>query len=175
MRYINRVLCVLLMISVYSCATVKSDVYIKESLNISGLRIGIMDISGYESTNASSEVALQLLKLGCNVYERSRIDSLLKEHDLQLSGIINEETAIRFGKIIGLNAIFFGSTSNPTQSRVANFSDNTWYTYTLTFTGRIINVEDGTVIVSGRSNASRGFPDRALSDAIVDFFSVFGK
>jgi len=153
-----------------ACATYKSEVYQNQAIRLSGLRIGVMEISGFNNQNASSEVTTQLLKLGCNVYERNKINILLEEHEFQLSGIVDEETAIRVGKLIGLNAIFVGSVSQPTESRVANMNDNTWLTYTLTFTGRIINVEDGSIIASGKSNASRGYPDRALSDAIVRYF-----
>jgi len=153
-----------------SCISIKPSVYIGKNVDVKKLRIGIVSITGYNSMNAESEISLYLLKLGCEVFERNNIDKILKEQEIQLSGIIDESTAIAIGKMVGVNTIFIGSISAPIESKVANFKDNTWNTFSLTFSGRLISIEDGSIIASGKVNSSRGYPDRALSDAIELFF-----
>lgn len=45
----------------------------------------------------------------CTLVERARIDLVLKEQSLQLTGIVDERTAVRIGKLLGANALFLGA------------------------------------------------------------------
>ena len=57
-------------------------------------------------------VITALVKSGnYTVIERSRLNSLLKEQDLALSGIVTQESAAQAGKVLGVEIAVFGSIS----------------------------------------------------------------
>lgn len=148
----------------------KPTLYVKPDANIQRMSIGIVEISGYESVTAESKVTEQFLIKGFKILERSRIYSILKEQGFQQTGAIDFSTAVEIGKIVGVNAVFIGSVSLPTVSNTANLKDNTWSTYAVTFTGRLISVKTGEILLSGSASGKRGYPNYAMLDAIDKFF-----
>ncbi len=46
---------------------------------------------------------------GLKIVERSRIDSLLREMQLGMAGVVDEESAVQAGKVLGARHIAFGS------------------------------------------------------------------
>ena len=56
-------------------------------------------------------IASELMKKGYEVVERSRIEMILSEQKLRLSGIIDTSTAIRLGEILEVDAIVTGALS----------------------------------------------------------------
>jgi hypothetical protein len=152
------------------CATTSGDVYKTGSFTLENCRIGILSLNGYNISQAEDEVSFHILKAGGIPIEGSNINKIIAEQNFQLSDFVDNDTAVKIGKLIGAKFVIMGSTSEPRFENVANFSDNTWQTCSLTFTARIVDVESAKIIVSGRANASRGYADRALSDAIAKFF-----
>jgi PBP1b-binding outer membrane lipoprotein LpoB len=83
------------------------------------VRIAVMpfDTSAYKGFDENSGLTLadwysaELLKIGYNVVERARVEKLLKEQELQISDMVDYDTAIRVGKILGVQAIVFGSSA----------------------------------------------------------------
>jgi hypothetical protein len=134
------------------------------------MSIGIVEIRGYESATAESKITEQFLMKGIRILERSRIYSILKEQGFQQTGAVDFSTAVEIGKIVGVNAVFIGSVSRPTISNTANLKDNTWSSYTVTFTGRLISVKTGDILLSGSASGKRGYPNYAMLDAIDKFF-----
>lgn len=148
----------------------KTSLYQKPGVNIYSKSIGLVEINGYESQTAEGKIAEQFLLKGIKIVERSRIITILREQGLQYSGAVDISTAVKIGKIIGVDAVFIGNLSQPTVSNTANLKDNTWSSYTITFTGRIIDVETGEILLSGSASGKRGYPNYAMLDAIDKFF-----
>jgi hypothetical protein len=67
--------------------------------------------------------------------ERTLLKEILKEQELQMTGLIDNKTAVRVGKIYGLEAIVVGSSM-----KIVN---------TITISGRIISVKTGEIIATG--------------------------
>jgi curli biogenesis system outer membrane secretion channel CsgG len=63
-------------------------------------------------SQAATELMINAL-LGTNrfrVFERSKLDLLLQEQDFQnISGLVDQATAVKLGKMIGVDAILTGS------------------------------------------------------------------
>lgn len=57
----------------------------------------------------SDAISLHFLKSGFSVIERSRIDLVLKELQIQQSGITGTEDAIRIGKLANVRFVVFGT------------------------------------------------------------------
>ncbi len=158
-----------ILIQFFGCSP-KATLYLKPGANIHNMSIGIVEINGYESATAESKITEQFLLKGIRVLERSRIYSILKEQGFQQTGAVDFSTAVEIGKIVGVNAVFIGSVSRPTISNTANLKDNTWSSYTVTFTGRLISVKTGDILLSGSASGKRGYPNYAMLDAIDKFF-----
>ncbi|GEM_PF-1570507 len=69
--------------------------------------------------------------------ERSQLDALLKEQELQLSGITSAESATEAGKILNVNKVIFGTISN---------YDSEYIKYLLSL--RLVDVEKGSVVAA---------------------------
>jgi len=122
----KQTLSLLMVLSLAACApttTVKK----KESMGIDqpkgmvGLkrRIGVVDFENKTTyganrlgTSASDILITELAKSGkFIVVERDKLDKLMEEQKLGMTGAIDPNTAARVGKILGLNAIVTGSIS----------------------------------------------------------------
>jgi len=57
-----------------------------------------------------------------DLIERDRLDEILKEQRLGRSGLVDENTAARIGKLVGAEAVVFGVLSSATQQRFDKFS-----------------------------------------------------
>lgn len=56
-------------------------------------------------------ITAELMRKGYGVVERSRIETILNEQKMRISGIIDESTAIEIGKILEVDAIVTGALS----------------------------------------------------------------
>ncbi len=143
---------------------------------IQRITIGIVEVTGYESNAAENKVSEQFLIRGVKIVERAKINKILQEHGFNQTGYVDNSTATEIGKIIGVPAIFIGNVSSPSETNTANLRDNTWSSYSVTFTGRIISVKTGEILLSGSASGKRGHPNYAMLDAIDNFFQeVFNK
>ncbi|HVO32922.1 MAG TPA: CsgG/HfaB family protein [Elusimicrobiota bacterium] len=122
----KRITALLALVTIAGCApseTVKQ----KETMTINqpegmvGLkrRIGVVDFQNKSAygqnrlgTSASDILITELAKSGkFIVVERDKIDQILAEQKLDMTGAIDPNTAAKVGKILGLNAIVTGSIS----------------------------------------------------------------
>ena len=72
----------------------------------------IQFLSSYNPGNAvADEFVFQFLSRGIKVIERSRIESVLKEHNLWKSGNIDPATIKEMGKILGVDALIMGTVT----------------------------------------------------------------
>ncbi len=74
-------------------------------------RIAVLDFNGPRNAGASiaSQFTNRLWKTQYfKIMERRELERILEEHALQMSGIINDSTAVEFGKILGVDALIIG-------------------------------------------------------------------
>ncbi len=122
----------MLLLSVLStaigCTTYVTTEYIipaKETEVIKYNKIAVMDFTGRKGDNYRSEfeALLQNLKFkGSPIYEimdRANIETILNEQAFQLSGIVDDETAVRIGKLVGVDAIWTGNVEEKTDQIVS--------------------------------------------------------
>jgi len=64
-------------------------------------------------TSVSEKIIHELVKRGkLKVVERTRIDKIIKELKLELSGLINTDKAVKIGKLLAVDALITGSINN---------------------------------------------------------------
>lgn len=143
--------------------------YSKPSFSLSGTSIGIVQVNGYAPHQVEPEIVSYLMSRNVNVVERTQLSSILSEQGIQLLGLTKQQ-AVEIGKITGLRYLLIGNLSTPSVVRVAHWGDNTWETWTTTFTCRVVDAQSGEVVMSGSSTGKRGYPNYAISDAIKNFF-----
>ncbi len=128
----------------------------------------------YPGNNVSEQFIAKLVQNGYyTVIERSKIDDILKEQSLSLSGLVNEEQVVQVGNMIGAQALITGSGSYSVKD------EGEWEKYTKTkknkegkkvkvekerfnitrhvnaqITFRIIDVSTGSVIASKTNKSS---------------------
>lgn len=64
-----------------------------------------------EAGRAASDLAVARLSQGgvFEVVERSQIERILREQAMQLEGVVNDQTAVRVGNLLGVDAMVYGS------------------------------------------------------------------
>jgi hypothetical protein len=147
-----------------------TDIIVKPNVVIPSLKIGIISITGPNSELAESKITMNFMRHGCQVVERSQINSILKEQAFQLSGLVDEENAIKAGKLAGVNAIFIGAIN----LSGAVFGDPKAPS-DLIFTGRLIDVNSGEIIVIGSAKFHNKFgiiTNKPIDYTIDDYFTV---
>lgn len=82
-------------------------------------RIGIMafsnawaDLNGVENLFAK-----YLIRNGFKVVERAQLESILKEHNISVSGYLAPETTREIGRILGVDVLLIGEVSSYTPAR----------------------------------------------------------
>ncbi|MGA2090234.1 MAG: GNA1162 family protein [Endomicrobiales bacterium] len=146
-------LCVTLFTS--SCGTQQS-IIVKPGFDFSTIkRVAVLNFDDAPSFPNSGAVPAELftkylLKTGFSVIERTQIDSILKEHQLFLSGIIDPTQVKEFGKIAGVDAIIVGSISEYVPEQ--NLYEGDYQRFIAAQVGltcRMISVETGEVLWVG--------------------------
>lgn len=135
-----------------------------------GKKVAIVKVSGYEPDITEGAIMSYLMEAGVEVFDRMSINKVLDEQKFQISGLVDESTAVEVGKVTGVQYVLVASTSNPAVTNRANWKDNTWSTYSLSFTCKLIEVETSRVVMVGSSSANRGFPNKAVEEAVKKFF-----
>ena len=121
-RYISArncftLLIIILMLSLLSCgSTSKVWLHQKESFRDSSVAIVGLDMRESMSSKQLSTVSNQIsdgivvyfLQSGFKVIERSRLDVLSKETELQRSGVLSLENAIKLGHIANVQYVIYG-------------------------------------------------------------------
>lgn len=99
----------------------------------------------------SDNIALELMKLGFEVIERSSLDNVLSEQKLQMSGLADPTAAAKIGKILGIDAVVLGNvtTSQKVQTSMGFMgvgADVTTTSVVSNATMKIVGVEQGKVL-----------------------------
>lgn len=77
------------------------------------------DVSGYDGqrmdkvsgTALADRYTIELMRAGYDVLERQRLEAILKEHALGMTGLTDPKTSIKIGNILGVQGFVFGSVS----------------------------------------------------------------
>ncbi len=81
-------------------------------IDVGGIkRIAIMDFRGPENSgsNAAAVFASKLFETGFyTIVERSELQKILEEHALSLSGVVDPETAVQAGNVLGVQGVIVG-------------------------------------------------------------------
>lgn len=95
--------------------TVISPTYDFNAMN----RIGVMAFqNSYASMQGVENLfAKYLINAGFKVVERARLESVLREHHISVSGYLSPETTREIGKILGVDALLIGEVSSYTPAR----------------------------------------------------------
>ena len=115
---------------------------------------------GRNSANAvSGFVTTELAKNGkYRVLERSKLKSIIDEQDLQISGLVDQDTAIKVGKMLGADAVVVGAVTQYEMDKTQIYIHMIPIVskeYTVGATVRMIDVKNGEIIyahsASGKS------------------------
>lgn len=104
---------IFLVLSFFGCTRLHYG--IKKDYDFSRInRIAVMGIEDYPGFKGSGEaitaqVILRLIERDYDVIERTKIETLLQEHKLVLSGVLNTDTVDKIGEIAGVSAIITGT------------------------------------------------------------------
>ena len=87
------------------------------------------------------------------VYDRSKLDAILQEQGFQhFSGLVDQTTAVKLGKMIGVDSILTGSITNISFKEIGIFQIGPSmigpYSVTVVMTIRIIDVTTGEILFS---------------------------
>jgi len=110
--------------------------------------IAVLDLKG-ESLSASdlelisSRLRVELVKTQAfNLVERQKMNDLLKEQGLQISGIVSDENIVKAGKLLGVQQMAAGSVG-----KIGSL-------YTINI--RLIDVQSGKILKSASADNSKG-------------------
>lgn len=99
----------------------------------------------------SDNVALELMNLGFQVIERQSIGKVLSEQKLQMSGLVDASTAVKIGKMIGVDAVVLGNVTTVQRTEMKQDTRNARSVVTITIvsnaTMRVVGVERGNVLM----------------------------
>ncbi len=117
---------------------------------------------------ASDMLSTELVKTGkFSMMERDRISAVLKEQNLGASGLLDPRTAVKIGKLIGVEYIVTGAVTEYGQSQTGGGGGGVRVGkkgYHATVDVRLVNAATGEIV----------FADSASNNKSTTSFSVFG-
>lgn len=173
--------------------------------NIDQEEITVLPFSGWQSNNSreirefhdilTDKIVTRIIKSHrFKVIDRENLNNIIREQNLQLSGIINERTAVQAGKLIGVDKFITGSfTRNSTEYNKAEYGKNSqgknvkisdaYYTAEINASIKLLDVETAMYIEAieavgtGRGkdarNALLNALDRVADNVITGFEEYF--
>lgn len=118
------------------------------------LVLAVLDIEGSEKLqgkvdlNPSDMLTTALVKSGrFQMVERDKIDRVIKEQNFQMSDLVDNSKAIEVGKLLGAEAVVFGSITSVSQTKIDKFA----YDVIKTEVGidvRVVGTETGKILIS---------------------------
>ena len=115
----KKILCLVLpcLLAFWGCTpkTVISKTYDFDQMN----RIGVM---GFTNTwpamqGVENLFAKYLIESGFKVVERAQLESVLREHNISVSGYLSPETTRKIGEILGVDVLLIGEVTSYTPTR----------------------------------------------------------
>ena len=154
MIYLKFVLSLLLLLS---CTT---SAFSQQEMRIAVLNFENRSSSGGNkySLKAADLMMTELAKGGAfTVIERQRLDAVMREQDFQNSGNVDPQTAVRIGKMLGVDAIVLGTIEKlGTGKQTTRVGDSTITNYNsqVEVNIRAVSVQTGAILFSDSEEAS---------------------
>ncbi len=137
----------------------------------------IQYLSSYDPGSAiADEFVFQFLRRGVRVIERSRIESVLKEHRLWKSGNIDPATIKEMGRLLGVDVLIMGTVTKyiPDKKKRIYIRDNNGEVQEEIFlveaevgiSARMVDVVTGEVIWAGSYEYDSFYVDAAIRQAV---------
>lgn len=112
----------------------------------------------------SDQLSICFMKLGYTVVERTQLQALLKELNIEVSGFMKQSDIIRIGKLLQIDAIIMGSLE---------YDNSGGYWWLRSGSMRMIDVTTGELVMSIYSNAYNKEIEYVVDD-IVDLIKEKG-
>lgn len=95
-----------------------------------------------DSFALTNEFIRELINLGrFEIVERARLDRVLEEQLLNVSGVVDDRVLIKIGRILGADAVFVGFV----------YHDRRWFKWYSVVSVRLVDLRTGRVVWAGRS------------------------
>lgn len=101
----------------------RTDIVIKPDYDFQKIRrVALLGFEDFPQMPKSGRAVASLfekalLKANYHVVERRRIDEILDEHSLEISGAVNPDTAKEIGLLLGVDALIFGDITTYTPQK----------------------------------------------------------
>ena len=121
-------------------------------------RIGIMSFSNTLSGMQGVEnlFAKYLIQSGYKVVERAQLESILREHNISVSGYLSPETTREIGRILGVDVLLIGEVSSFTPARTEQTMTSSRRTETRPVVRQdVMQMPDGTYVGYTRNVGTR--------------------
>lgn len=156
------------------------DVHKKQGVDLGRYeRIAVLPFSSpflQAGIEAADLVALELLKKGYSVIERSAIDKILREQGFGLTGAVDLQTAAEIGRILGVQCFVIGSvgTYKTTQRFLGSIQV---LESSSSVAVKMIDVKDAAIIwmAGGSYTVDGNNPAVPLKEVITEMFKKFLK
>lgn len=145
----KKILCLVLpcLLAFWGCTpkTVISKTYDFDQMN----RIGVM---GFTNTwpamqGVENLFAKYLIESGFKVVERAQLESVLREHNISVSGYLSPDTTREIGRILGVDVLLIGEVSSYTPARTELTMTATRRTESRpVYTQDVMQLPDGTLV-----------------------------
>lgn len=112
-------------------------------------RIGVMAFTNTRPALQGVEnlFAKYLISAGFKVVERAQLESVLKEHNISVSGYLSPETTREIGKILGVDVLLIGEVSSYSPARTELTLTSTRRTESRpVYTQDVMQLPDGTYV-----------------------------
>lgn len=112
-------------------------------------RIGVMSFTNSWAAMQGVEnlFAKYLISSGFKVVERAQLESVLKEHNISVSGYLSPETTREIGKILGVDVLLIGEVSSYVPARTELTLTSTRRTESRpVYTQDVMQLPDGTYV-----------------------------
>jgi curli biogenesis system outer membrane secretion channel CsgG len=149
----------LIVISIFltGCATVK--VSIKPDIDITRVRRVAVLPFGPNGT-VSDMFTTELIGIGkFDVIERGQLDKVLEEYRLNLSGVLDEKTRKKLGKLLGIDALFLGSAVvyEKPFATASQYSAVAGVAYETVINIRLVDIETGAILLSCSASGKKQY------------------
>jgi len=106
---------ILLLMSCASTSQISIRVIKPAAISLPGVhKIAVVDFRGPENSGGQIATLLQSMLLETGYYdilEREKINRLLEEKNMAASGIVDDQTAVEIGSLLGVDALIFGDVN----------------------------------------------------------------
>lgn len=94
-----------------SLSTITVNTLKPAAVNLGGVKkIAVMGFEGQGGDTVTNKVTARLVESGrFDVFERAQVAKILNEHEMSMTGLVDEKSAAKIGKMLGAEALILGS------------------------------------------------------------------